>query len=57
MAPSQIRYDPPGRSNYQRKRAAGKSHKEATRCLKRRRADVVCRTMTNDSDSSLSPAA
>jgi len=53
MALSQIRYDSPGSSYYQRKRAAGKSHKEAMRCL----ADVVYRTMINDSVSSLSPAA
>jgi transposase len=53
MALAQIRYDGPGRSYYQRKRAAGKSHKEAMRCLKRRLADVVYRTMTNDSVSSL----
>lgn len=57
MALSQIRYDSPGRSYYQRKRAAGKSHKEAMRCLKRRLSDVVYRTMINDSVSSLSPAA
>jgi len=57
MALSQIRYESPGRAYYQRKRAAGKSHKEAMRCLKRRLADVVYRTMINDSVSSLSPAA
>ncbi|MDT0264561.1 IS110 family RNA-guided transposase [Jatrophihabitans lederbergiae] len=57
MALSQIRYDSPGRSYYQRKRAAGKNHKEAMRCLKRRLTDVVYRTMTNDSVSSPSPAA
>ena len=57
MALSQIRYESPGRSYNQRKRAAGKSHKEAMRCLKRRLADVVYRTMINDSVSSLSPAA
>lgn len=33
MALAQIRYDGPGRSYYQRNRAAGKSHKEAMRCL------------------------
>jgi transposase len=33
MALAQIRYDGPGRSYYQRKRGAGKSHKEAMRCL------------------------
>ena len=57
MALAQIRYDGPGRNYYQRKRAAGKSHKEAMRCLKRRLADVVYRTMINDSVSTLSPAA
>ena len=57
MTLSQIRYDSPGRSYYQRKRATGKSHKEAMRYLKRRLADVVYRTMINDTASSLSPAA
>ncbi|MGH3523187.1 MAG: IS110 family transposase [Mycobacterium sp.] len=56
MALAQIRYDSPGRIYYQRKRAAGKSHKEAMRCLKRRLADVVYRTMLNDTVSSLTPA-
>jgi transposase len=40
MAITQIRHDTPGRAYYQRKRAAGKSHKEALRCLKRRLSDV-----------------
>ncbi len=57
MAIAQIRYDSPGRAYYQRKRAAGKSHKEAMRCLKRRLADVVYRTMVRDTVSSLSPPA
>ena len=57
MALAQIRYDGPGRSYYQRKRSAGKSHKEAMRCLKRRLADVVYRTMINDSVSSLTAPA
>lgn len=57
MALAQIRYDGPGRSYYQRKRGAGKSHKEAMRCLKRRLSDVVYRTMINDSVSSLAAAA
>lgn len=57
MALAQIRYDGPGRNYYQRKRAAGKSHKEAMRCLKRRLSDVVYRTMINDSVSSLTAAA
>jgi transposase len=57
MALAQIRYDGPGREYYQRKRAAGKSHKEAMRCLKRRLSDIVYRTMINDSVSSLTAAA
>ena len=48
MAITQIRHDTPGRAYYQRKRAAGKSHKEALRCLKRRLSDVVYRTMLRD---------
>jgi transposase len=53
MAITQIRRESPGQT-YQRKRAAGKSHKEALRCLERRLADVIYRTMTRDSVSSLS---
>jgi hypothetical protein len=53
MALAQIRYESPGRSYYQRKRAAGKSHKEAMRCLKRRLSDVVFRTMATGSASSV----
>ena len=45
MAITQIRHDSPGRAYYQRKRAAGKSHKEALRCLKRRLSDVVYRRL------------
>ncbi len=57
MAITQVRYDSPGKTYYQRKRAAGKSHKEALRCLKRRLADVVYRTMIKDTVSSLTLAA
>jgi len=57
MAMTQIRYDSPGQAYYQRKRAAGKSHKEALRCLKRRLADVVYRIMIRDTVSSLTLAA
>ena len=53
MALAQIRYAGPGRDYYERKRAAGKSHKEAMRCLKRRLSDLVYRTMINDTVSSL----
>jgi transposase len=48
MAITQIRHDTPGRGYYRRKRAAGKSHKEALRCLKRRLSDVVYRQLLRD---------
>jgi transposase len=48
MAITQIRHDTPGRAYYERKRAAGKSHKEALRCLKRRLSDVVYRQLVRD---------
>jgi transposase len=54
MAITQIRYETAGKTYYQRKRATGKSHKEALRCLKRRLADVIYRTMIRDTVSSLS---
>jgi transposase len=54
MAITQIRRDTAGRVYYQGKRATGKSHKEALRCLKRRLADVVYRTMIRDTETSLS---
>jgi transposase len=37
-----------GRAYYRRKRAAGKSHKEALRCLKRGLSDVVYRRLVRD---------
>jgi transposase len=57
MAITQIRHDTAGQVYYQRKRAEGKSHKEALRCLKRRLADVIYRTMNRDRDTSLIAAA
>jgi transposase len=48
MAMTQIARDAPGRSYYRRKRAAGKSHREALRCLKRRLSDVVYRQLIRD---------
>ncbi len=48
MALSQIARDTPGRDYYRRKRAAGKSHREAMRCLKRRLSDVVFRQLQRD---------
>jgi len=48
MAISQISRDTPGRAYYRRKRAAGKSHREALRCLKRRLSNVVYRQLVRD---------
>jgi len=48
MAITQIRHDTPGRAYYQRKRAAGKSHREALRCLKRQLSDAVYRCLRHD---------
>lgn len=45
---TQIGSDPAGKAYYERKRAAGKTKKEAIRCLKRRLADVIYRTMLQD---------
>lgn len=48
MAITHISRDTPGRDYYRRKRAAGKSHREALRCLKRRFSDVVYRQLIRD---------
>lgn len=48
MAITQIRADTEGRAYYQRKRAEGKTNREALRCLKRRLSDVVYRTLHED---------
>ena len=53
IAITQIRRDTAGKTNYQAKRAAGKRHKEAMRCLKSRPADVVYRVMLRDTETSL----
>ncbi|MEV6227438.1 IS110 family transposase [Saccharopolyspora shandongensis] len=53
MALSQIRHDTEGRAYYRRKRAAGKSHKEAMRCLKRRLSDTVYRQLLHDAERTL----
>jgi len=42
---------PDGRDYYRRKRAAGKSHREALRCLKRRLSDAVYRQLVRDADT------
>lgn len=52
MALTQIRRSTSGQAYYQRKRAEGKSHKEAMRCLKRRLSDVVYRQLLADSQRS-----
>lgn len=50
MAITQICHDTPGRTYYQRKRAAGKNHKEALRCLKRQLSDAVYRRLVRDAN-------
>ena len=47
-AACQIRLDTPGRAYYRRKLAAGKSRREATRCLKRRISDALYRRLRAD---------
>ncbi|WP_413767600.1 IS110 family transposase [Rhodococcus pyridinivorans] len=53
MAITQISRDTPGRAYYQRKRKAGKSHREALRCLKRKLSDVVYRQLLRDAATAL----
>jgi transposase len=53
MALSQIQRDCRGRDYYLRKRAAGKGHKEAMRCLKRRLSDVIYRKLRSDAQAEL----
>jgi transposase len=48
MAVVQLRHDTEGRAYYRRKVAAGKTHMEAMRCLKRRLSDLVYRQMVKD---------
>ena len=48
IAITQIRADTEGRAYYERKRAAGKTNREALRCLKRRLSDLVFQTMRQD---------
>jgi transposase len=50
MAITQTQRDSPGRAYYLRKRADGKSHKEALRCLKRRLSDAVYRCLIRDAE-------
>jgi transposase len=53
MAITQISRDTPRRAYYRRKRAAGKSHREALRCLKRRLSDVVYRQLLRDATTTI----
>jgi hypothetical protein len=48
MALVQARTYPPAKAYLVRRRAEGKSWREAIRCLKRHLADVVYRTMIRD---------
>ena len=52
MALVQARSHDEGRAYYQRKRAAGKTHAEAMRCLKRRLCDLVYRQLVRDANTS-----
>ena len=45
---TQIRLDTEGRDYYRSKRAAGKKHKEAVRCLKRQISDAIYRQLIAD---------
>ena len=45
---TQIRADTEGRTYYLRKRAEGKTNREALRCLKRRLSDLVYKTLHED---------
>jgi len=49
-AVTQIAHNTPGRAYYRAKQAAGKSRKEAMRCLKRRISDAVYRQLRADLD-------
>jgi transposase len=55
-AATQIRLDTEGRTYYRRKRAAGKTHLEAMRCLKRRISDAVYRQLLADAQAAEQPA-
>lgn len=48
MAITQLRGDTEGRAYYQRKRAEGKTSREALRCLKRRLSDLIYRSLRAD---------
>jgi transposase len=56
MAITQIRADTEGRAYYQRKRAEGKTGREALRCLKRRLSDLIYTTMHAELAEQSTPA-
>jgi transposase len=57
IAITQARADTEGRAYYLRKREAGKTSKEALRCLKRRLSDIVYSTMRRDADGVVDAAS
>jgi transposase len=57
MAMVQVRHPTAGQAYYRRKRAEGKSPKEALRCLKRRLSDVVYRCLLADQYHPSGPVA
>ncbi|UJW28757.1 transposase [Saccharothrix sp. AJ9571] len=57
IALSQVRCHAPARAYHQRKRSAGKGHREAMRCLKRRLATVIFRQFTADQRAGTPAAA
>jgi transposase len=57
MAITQIRADTEGRAYYLRKRAEGKTGREALRCLKRRLSDLVYKTLHEDLAAGRNPTA
>lgn len=56
VAITEIRADTEGKAYYERKRAEGKTSREALRCLKRRLSDVVYRTLRTDQAAAAAPA-
>jgi transposase len=57
MAITQLSHDTRGRAYYRGKRAAGKSHREALRCLKRRLSDAIYRRLVRDAHPDTSDTA
>jgi transposase len=55
IAITQIRGDTEGRTYYRRKRAEGKTSREALRCLKRRLSDLIYRTLRTDLANAAQP--